>query len=213
MENNVREGQTFVIFVGATKLCLIEQADNTRAVSPPFGKKEVLEKVSSMIREEMEESYLEIVVKNLEHTIEYLKKHLVFIKAAGGVVKKDGDLLFIHRLGKWDLPKGKLEKGELEDEAAVREVEEECAVKATLNEKIGCTYHTYQMKGKSVLKETHWYFMNCFDDRGMTPQEEEDIKEVQWVKPNELSDVLSDTYDSIRYIFDTLIPSFKAGKE
>ena len=56
----------------------------------------------------------------------YFSDHKL-IEAAGGVVKNPADeLLFILRLGKWDLPKGKIEKGEKIKEAALREVEEEC---------------------------------------------------------------------------------------
>src|SRR3569833_145078 len=67
------------------------------------------------------------------NAIEYLKKvtrSITLIEAAGGVVENDkGDLLFIYRNIKWDLPKGKLEIGEMKKVGAVREVEEECGIK------------------------------------------------------------------------------------
>ncbi|MBK9671561.1 MAG: NUDIX domain-containing protein [Bacteroidetes bacterium] len=66
------------------------------------------------------------------------------IEAAGGIVKnKQGQLLFIFRHGKWDLPKGKIEKGENEQDAALREVEEECGIaELTLQKKLTTTFHT-----------------------------------------------------------------------
>ena len=66
------------------------------------------------------------------------------IKAGGGVVKNNNDqILFIYRLKKWDLPKGKLDKGETIRDCAKREVEEETKVKVNLKQKIISTWHTY----------------------------------------------------------------------
>lgn len=68
--------------------------------------------------------------KDFETVFQNLKNKIKLIKAAGGLVKNgDGDYLFIYRLGKWDLPKGKVEDNEKMREAAVREVEEECGIK------------------------------------------------------------------------------------
>ena len=42
------------------------------------------------------------------------------VEAAGGVVSnKNGEILFIRRMGKWDLPKGKIEKGESLEQACL----------------------------------------------------------------------------------------------
>ena len=58
------------------------------------------------------------------------KEKLVTIKATGGIVtNKKNQILFIYRKGKWDLPKGKMEKNESKKESALREVIEETGVK------------------------------------------------------------------------------------
>src|SRR3954469_24811116 len=57
------------------------------------------------------------------------KKHFVYIEAAGGFIEKNDEFLAIHRHGRWDLPKGKLEKNESYEEGAIRECEEECGIK------------------------------------------------------------------------------------
>ena len=99
------------------------------------------------------------------------------IKAAGGVVKNSKDeILFIYRLKKWDLPKGKLDKGETIMECAKREVEEETKVKVECGEKIISTWHTYTRNKKFILKKTTWYKMNSLDDSGMKPQKKENIE-------------------------------------
>ena len=77
------------------------------------------------------------------------KEQFKTIEAAGGLVKKGDKTLLIYRLKKWDLPKGKLEKGETIPEGALREVEEECGIKVSLGQKICTTRHTYSMKEKN----------------------------------------------------------------
>ena len=58
-----------------------------------------------------------------------LKRHIVFVRAAGGIVSApDGRMLLILRNGRWDLPKGKVEPGETLLQAALREVEEETGI-------------------------------------------------------------------------------------
>lgn len=138
-----------------------------------------------------------------EQAVRDIKSHFNIIKAAGGIVEKDDDILFIKRLGLWDLPKGKIEKGEKKKEAAVREVEEECGISAQLKEKIGKTWHTYPHKKGDVLKCTHWYTMTCLDDQHLAPQTEEQIEEVRWMTKVEAKEIaMKDTYNSIREIYN-----------
>jgi ADP-ribose pyrophosphatase YjhB (NUDIX family) len=131
-----------------------------------------------------------------------LKEEYKTIKAAGGLVRKGDKILMIYRLKKWDLPKGKLEKGESAAAGALREVEEECGVKVTLGEKICTSKHTYNMKEKNILKKTTWYVMDCVSDKKMTPQTEEDIEEVRWMNAKEVYVALQNTYRSIAHVFE-----------
>ena len=124
------------------------------------------------------------------------------IKAAGGLVRKGDKVLMIYRLKKWDLPKGKLEKGETSEQGALREVAEECGIKVSLGEKICTTRHTYNMKEKNILKKTTWYIMDSINDKKMTPQTEEGIEEVRWMNAKEVYVALQDTYRSIAHVFD-----------
>ena len=140
-----------------------------------------------------------VVSDNCTETLETIKGFYHFIEAAGGLVKTPGgELLFIHRLGVWDLPKGKAEAGETPEQTALREVEEECGVQnLSLSCKITDTYHTYQMKGKWILKRTHWYAMSLPDKQMLTPQLEEDILAAEWIKPERLPEIMQNTYPSI----------------
>jgi ADP-ribose pyrophosphatase YjhB (NUDIX family) len=134
------------------------------------------------------------------------------IEAAGGVVQNESDeVLWIYRLGKWDLPKGKLEKNENFKSAAVREVAEECNVKASLIDKVCTTYHTYSHKNQRILKKTKWYSMRSKHVDKLIPQSEEHIEKVEWLSQIAMNKAISDTYSSIRYVIikfqETQIPS------
>lgn len=131
-----------------------------------------------------------------------IKSHFEIIYAAGGLVTKGNQILFIKRLGKWDLPKGKVDKGEDRKIAAVREVWEECGIKAKLIRKITNVWHTYTQNKINTLKKTTWYEMVCLDDSHMRPQSEEDITKVKWADPEERAKMLSNTYASIIYVIE-----------
>lgn len=143
--------------------------------------------------------------ENVEESWKRFVKKYVLIEAAGGLVRNvNGELLFIFRNGKWDLPKGKAEYEETPEETALREVEEECGIRNLKIEKeLSPTFHTYKEKGKLILKKTHWFEMSSTDDKKLTPQLEEGITEVKWVKEAELKKVvLKNTFASVRGIFE-----------
>lgn len=121
------------------------------------------------------------------------------IKAAGGLVRNSEDnYLFIFRNKKWDLPKGKVEKGEKMREAAVREVEEECGVKILTNDTKLCkTYHVYPLEKQLVLKKTNWYSMTVAGCPELVPQIEEGISNAEWLSGDDLKPIINNTYPSI----------------
>ncbi len=134
-----------------------------------------------------------------------IKDNFRIIKAGGGIVEKDDKVLMILRLKKWDLPKGKLKKGENPKEGARREVEEECNIKVVVREKLCVTWHSYNRKGKKYLKKINWYTMGCLNDRNMQPQVEEDIQEVRWVERKEAGKLVSKSYRSIVSVFESYL--------
>ncbi len=132
-----------------------------------------------------------------------LKSKIPVEKAAGGLVfNKKGEILFIFRNGKWDLPKGGVEKKEKKKEAAVREVEEETGVnQLKITKKLEKTYHIFKRNGKFKLKVTHWYKMESSFDGIPKPQTEEGIEKAVWVKPEDVPTLLENSYENIKLLF------------
>lgn len=155
---------------------------------------------------------LTLVADKKKQLIHYLKDQFKIVRAAGGLVIKDGKILMIYRMGVWDLPKGKLEKKEKVKEGALREVEEECNITVEILEKLPKTWHSYAFKGKKILKKTSWYLMSCSDDSLMKPQAEEFIEKVSWMTPEEVLEVLPKAYTSIAFIMRHYLQSLKSGK-
>lgn len=129
-----------------------------------------------------------------------------FIEAAGGIVAKGDEFLFIKRNGVWDIPKGKLEKGESVEEGAIREIEEECNIfNLRLQQHLIDTWHTYEHKGKNVLKKTYWFYLRVDQlDTDLKPQTEEGITAVQFFGLKDFEIIRSNTYGSIHQVLDAL---------
>ena len=128
------------------------------------------------------------------------------VPAAGGVVNRDEKLLFIRRNGKWDFPKGKIDSGESVQEAALREVGEECGISGHQIVRIlPSTFHIYQSPyidsfGKWILKETHWFEMIYSGSENGTPQTDENITEIRWFARNELYEVFTNTHENLKAV-------------
>ncbi len=122
-----------------------------------------------------------------------------YVEAGGGVVLNEkGEFLVMLRSGIWDLPKGKLEKKESFESAALREVEEETGLdQLKIVQPVLSTYHTYQEKDKMILKKTKWYEMLFTGDKVPVPEVEENITETRWVVPGNTDFIRKNTYPSV----------------
>lgn len=126
--------------------------------------------------------------------------HLV-VAAGGAVTDEQGRLLAIHRLGRWDLPKGKVERGETIEHAALREVREECGLHRLQLLKPLCeTWHTYDRDGRQHLKCTHWFLMDGDASEPLTAQAEEDIDTARWMDAAGIRELRADTYPSLQRV-------------
>ena len=154
--------------------------------------------------------YVNLYHKKEEKLLKHLLKKLPVVTAGGGLVYNDKhEMLFIHRNGRWDLPKGKIEKKESIEDGAIREVEEETGVKnLKITRFLQKTYHIFQRGGKYKLKVTHWYEMKTDYDGPLHPEESEGIKKVKWKNEKKAQKALEKSYANIKLLFPQ---EFSAG--
>lgn len=192
----------YKVFVNEKKLLLSKQSEN---LEKTLGYENVTSlEIALDLLENTSVKELNVFGENIDEIWAEFQKLFRIIEAAGGIVNNpEGEILFIKRLGKWDLPKGKMEKGESREESAVREIEEETGLSnVELVRFINTTYHIYiERNGDKVLKCTHWFEMN-FDGKDTSkPQIEEGITEVAWKNTTQIEDeVFPSTFKNIKLI-------------
>ncbi|MBC7746252.1 MAG: NUDIX domain-containing protein [Flavobacterium sp.] len=193
----------YQIYINQTSLIITEAIENGFSSHQQVDSKEFqFDKFYEQFKDHpLPGTYL-LLTKNDKELFKQIKQSLRYIKAAGGLVRDEkNNFLFIFRKGKWDLPKGKIEKGEKTKKAAVREVEEECGIKVTeLESKLCKTYHIYTFNGEIILKKTTWFIMRADNQQNLIPQLEEGITDARWLSPDDFSMVKQNTYPLIENV-------------
>ena len=117
------------------------------------------------------------------------------VKASGGVVRRHDDdgmkVALVHRprYDDWSFPKGKLDKGESWEDAALREVEEEIGVRCRLGAELPPTSYK-DPKGRA--KVVRYWLMEPVEGE-FVPSDE--VDEMRWVSPAEADALLSYGHD------------------
>lgn len=157
--------------------------------------------IKSLRKGKLEEAY--IYHPNHEEILKKFTKRISLVVAAGGVVtNQEGKVLFIYRNEKWDLPKGKLDKGESIEDCAIREVMEETGVKDLWIENfLQTTYHVFKNNGDFTLKEVHWFAMKTRYTGKLKGEKKEGIKKVKWKGPKKIKKALENSYVNIQILF------------
>jgi 8-oxo-dGTP pyrophosphatase MutT (NUDIX family) len=134
---------------------------------------------------------------------EDFKSLFTYIEASGGLVRNEkNELLVIHRFGRPDLPKGKIEAGEKPGDAAKREVEEECGIKGhEIVKEVEPSYHIYHIGKEKILKKTYWFVMQYKGNDRLVPQSKESIVGVEWCDEEKIEAYKEYSYASIRKYF------------
>ena len=129
----------------------------------------------------------------------------VVVRAAGGIVWRttpEGELqvLLVHRpkYDDWSIPKGKLDPGEREAEAALREVEEETGLRCALGPEVASTAY---VDNKDRAKEVRYWSMSVVGGE-FRPNAE--VDQARWVTRAEADSLLS--YDRDRAVLAEFQP-------
>jgi 8-oxo-dGTP diphosphatase len=113
------------------------------------------------------------------------------VRAAGGLVLRDGEVLLVHRprYDDWTFPKGKVEDGETDEACALREVLEETGLRCLLLAEAGTTEY---VDSKGRPKRVRWWLMEPVQG-DFTPSNE--VDEVRWAEPAAAAELLSYGHD------------------
>lgn len=154
-------------------------------------------------------SHVYLYHPDADKLLSIFKNRMGYINAGGGLVKNDkNELLFIERNEKWDLPKGRAEKGEDIETTSLREVEEETGVEnLSINRFLQETYHIYKNKGKYNLKITYWYLMSTDYAGELKPQTEEGITQAVWKTNAEAKVAMENSYSNVVLLTEKYLAS------
>lgn len=143
-----------------------------------------------------------LIHKNENKLIKKFLKKLPNVVAGGGKVYNDeGEILFIYRNDKWDLPKGKAERNETIEETAIREVTEETGVDGLqISKPLEVTYHIFKRNGRYKIKITYWFEMKTSFSGKLYAQEEEGITKVAWLDSVQANEALENSYANIKLL-------------
>ena len=198
--------ETPLIFTNTEGVTPEMKNDAKALITKYLGKVKFLHNYIDLLEKSKQYSQVVIFYDDVEKLWHDFQSTFKLIEAAGGIVYNASDeVLVIFRRDFWDLPKGKIDKGETPEQAAIREIQEETGLNEVTfrNRNAFNTYHTYTQKGKRILKKTYWFTMNTSETK-LSPQTSEDIEQAQWVNLNDFLSSKPVIYNSILDVLHTL---------
>ena len=187
------------VFVNDKPIILTTQVEKEKGFKNYFlstvNLKKVIKELNSTSLKEVR-----LIHKNENKLLKFFLKKLPNVIAGGGkAYNAKGDILFIYRNNKWDLPKGKAEKKESIEETALREVEEETGVKdLQIIKPLETTYHIFKRNGRNRIKITYWFEMKTSYSGKLEPQEDEGITKVARLNKEQATEALKNSYANIK---------------
>jgi 8-oxo-dGTP diphosphatase len=119
------------------------------------------------------------------------QEDLTVVRAAGGLVVRDGKVVLVHRpkYDDWSFPKGKCDEGESDEACALREVEEETGLRCELLDEIGRTNYVDSRGRPKVVR--YWRMRALAGE--FVPQAE--VDEIRWETLEDAAGLLTWTRD------------------
>lgn len=134
--------------------------------------------------------------------------------SAGGVVVFGNAILLLRKYnGDWVLPKGRVEKDERLQEAALREVSEETGVYAEIERYLGEIHYTYKEnwdETNRIHKTVHWYMMKS-KNMETVPQKEEGFVDAKYIHMDKAIEIAK--YHDEREIIKVAVNYMKKGEK
>jgi len=180
--------------------------DTDALPDPPAGRRIADVSLYEALKEKDKTRRVTVPIESIRNITPYQSP--LEIAAGGGVVtriRKDKlQVLLIYRKGVWELPKGKLDKGETIEECAHREVCEEVGIsKLDVLRPLDVTVHAYSENRRMKVKSTHWFQMTTSSSR-FKPEKREGITEVKWFSWKKARKAVA--YKNLRVLLDRVAP-------
>ena len=186
------------IYFGNTEVVITTTSPAAHYATLEVGASQAISR-AKLLKKVETDKFISIITPDPEATFSLLTSEFKVVRAAGGVVENSrGEVLFIELRGRWDLPKGHIEKDESSRDAALREVKEETGIRGSVigDSPIATTWHAYDTYGVWELKSTEWWAMRA-DGEHLTAQAEEGITSARWFSAEERGEALKTTYPTI----------------
>lgn len=168
-----------------------------------------LEALKPLLKRASIESPVFLTAKNPQKAFDSFFSDFKKIEAAGGIVQRKKKFLVIKRKGLWDIPKGKIDKGEDAETACVREIMEECGIDGhRITHPLVDTYHCMKWNGEPAIKRTYWYMLTYDGIKATKPEEKEDITEAIWMPRKNLLGIRTNTFGSITQVLDAFVERY-----
>lgn len=111
-------------------------------------------------------------------------------KSCGAIIIHNGKTLLVHQTNNfWSFPKGHIESGETEAEAAIREVKEETNLDIDIDESTRQTLH-YVIEDSQIDKEVVLFTAKLKDSAKSLAKQDSEIAEARWVPLAEVESLL-----------------------